>query len=108
MNTKASIKDLRTTKVSDDLKRISKELSKLSLVADQTEEKEMFSIDDLADVLKNRRKELGFANQEEAAAISSVSLVTYRKTEDVKGNPTIKTLKAIAEGLNLKIWIEKC
>jgi hypothetical protein len=46
--------------VSDDLKRISKELSELSLVADQTEEKEMLSIDDLADVLKSRLKELGF------------------------------------------------
>lgn len=108
MGTKASIKELKLTKVSGDLKRISKELNDIALVASQLEEKEMHSIDELADLLKKRRKELGLASQEEAAAISSVSHATYRKAEDEEGNPTLKTLKAIAEGLNLKIWIEKC
>lgn len=108
MDTKASIKDIRTAKVSGDIHKIANELSELASLIDQSEQKEMIPLDGLAQTLKDRRKELGLANQEEAAALSSVSIVTYRKAEDISGNPTLKTLKAITEGLNLKIWIEKC
>jgi DNA-binding XRE family transcriptional regulator len=108
MNTKASIKDIRSAKVSGDIHKIASELYELASLIDQTEQKEMIPLDGLGQTLKDRRKELGLANQEEAAALSSVSIVTYRKAETSDGNPTLKTLKAIAEGLNLKLWIEKC
>ena len=108
MNIKASIKEARSSKISGDIQKIARELDKLAEIVDQTTEKELVPLDDLAHALKSRRKELGLTNQEEAAALSSVSIVTYRKAEDISGNPTLKTLKAIAEGLNLKIWIEKC
>ena len=108
MNTKESIKEIRSAKVSGDLHEIAHKLNEIASRLGQAEKKEMITLDSLAQTLKERRKELGFANQEEAAALSSVSIVTYRKAEDISGNPTLKTLKAIAEGLNLKIWIEKC
>jgi transcriptional regulator with XRE-family HTH domain len=57
----------------------------------------------LHDQIKNRRKELGF-NQEDMANLIGMARQQYQRLES-KGNPRLDTLALIAKGLKMELML---
>lgn len=55
--------------------------------------------------LKQRRETLN-VTQEQLAEISGVGLRTLKQFESGKGNPTLQTLRKLADALGLKLKLE--
>lgn len=62
------------------------------------------NIADIADIIKKRRKMLS-VTQEKLAEISNVGLLTVKRVESGKLNPTLNTLHAIFDCLGLELFV---
>ncbi|MDD3273975.1 MAG: helix-turn-helix transcriptional regulator [Bacteroidales bacterium] len=61
--------------------------------------------DDLINTIKERRENLK-VNQENLAKLSGVGLRTLKQFESGKGNPTLDTIKKIADVLGLEVCLK--
>lgn len=63
------------------------------------------TLNKLPTILVARRLALGLSVAD-VAALASISANTYRAMEREEANPSLQTLVAVCEVLNLKLWIE--
>jgi transcriptional regulator with XRE-family HTH domain len=61
--------------------------------------------EDLINTIKERRENLK-VNQENLAKLSGVGLRTLKQFESGKGNPTLDTIKKIADVLGLEVCLK--
>ncbi|HPW66763.1 MAG TPA: helix-turn-helix transcriptional regulator [Salinivirgaceae bacterium] len=61
--------------------------------------------DNLINTIKERRENLK-VNQEQLAKLSGVGLRTIKQFESGKGNPTLLTIKKIADVLGLEVCLK--
>lgn len=61
--------------------------------------------EELTEIIKQRRETLK-VTQETLAQLSGIGLRTLKQFESGKGNPTLKTLKTIAETLGLEVGLK--
>lgn len=90
------------------LARVNEEIERLKLLAktvEDSEEPDLRPIANLADVLKERRVNLGLSPQD-VSELGGLSSNTYRALENGSGNPTIQTLQMVGRVLNFDLWIE--
>ena len=107
-NTKVSIGALRSREIGNDIRSLIPALESIAERVEASDERQLVELERLHEILVQRRKALGIHTQIEAAALAGIGEVTYRKAERANGNPTLATLKAIAEGMNIKLWVEIC
>lgn len=63
-------------------------------------------IDQLPEIIRQRRTALGLATYE-AAELAGVSRTTWSALEREGANPRLKTLIEAGETLNLRFWVER-
>ena len=63
------------------------------------------ALDELPDILKARRSTMGISVTD-LADLASISANTYRAMERQGANPSLQSLVAVCEVLNLKLWVE--
>ena len=80
-------------------------LQGLALEIEQAEIPDMVSINDLAQVIRQRRESLGLSRSQ-AAALTGVSATTWSALERSTGNPRLETLREAARTLNLRLWVD--
>lgn len=80
-------------------------LQGLAREIEQADIPDMADIDDLAQVIRQRRESLGLSRSQ-AAALTGVSVTTWVALERSNGNPRLQTLREAARTLNLRLWVE--